>query len=110
MAAPATDRAASLQRRLAAFVLERFPFARAVVDGAVGAALGASDGDESDIERLREPLRRELSARLRADDIDDLPDPTPRTTPRDRFERARQELLDACDGFLRREAIASSLT
>src|SRR6185503_5399567 len=40
----------------------------------------------------------------------DLPETTPGTSARTRLEQASTELLDACDGFLRREAIRASLT
>ncbi|MBI3491922.1 MAG: hypothetical protein HY047_09095, partial [Acidobacteria bacterium] len=39
-----------------------------------------------------------------------LPDTTPRTSAAMRIEQAHAELLDACDGFLRRAAISASLT
>ena len=40
----------------------------------------------------------------------DLPDTTPGTSAQTRLEQASAELLDACDGFLRRSAIEASLT
>jgi 2-oxoisovalerate dehydrogenase E1 component len=84
--------------RLAAFVVERFPFATASVQKAIDAA---------GVERAK--LRRELARRIDVDVID-VPEPTPGVTPQARMSAAREELLDAIDGFLQREAIAASLT
>ena len=95
-AAPATGLAA----RLCAFVLERFPFALPLVRQAVERA------DVND----RERFRRELDRLLRLVDITDVADPTPGVTGKQRLDAARTELIDACDGFLAREAIAMSLT
>ena len=68
--------------------------------------------DHAAIEALRTPLRRELARRLyEALRAPEGTDPTtPGTTAVKRMEQARAELLEACDGFLRREAIAASLT
>jgi 2-oxoisovalerate dehydrogenase E1 component len=97
-----TPRAAAAKdvgARLAAFVLERFPFA-------VPLALQAFDASGGE----RRAFRRELDRRVSALPIDGLPPPTPGTAAADRLETARVELGDACDGFLAREAIAASLT
>ena len=61
--------------------------------------------------RLRPVLRREL-ARILHDrrTPSGLPETTPRTDVPTRLEEAFDELLDACDGFLRRAAIEASLT
>jgi 2-oxoisovalerate dehydrogenase E1 component len=98
--------------RLAAFVLERFPFALGPVREALEAC-GANripERDASRIESLRIVFRHELSRTLEPVDLGDLPDPTPGTSAPLRLEDARRELVDACDGFLAREAIAASLT
>ena len=92
----------ALAARLCAFVLERFPFALDVVRGALASLAGASD--------LREALPGELRQRLARVDVDDLPDTTPRVAAADRLRQAADALVDACDGFLAREAIAASLT
>ncbi len=97
--------------RLAAFVVERYPFALPHVQGALE-AVGASrirERDAAAIDGLRPHFRQELSRRVAFDDMD-LPEPTPAITASMRLASAREELLDACDGFLRREAIAASLT
>jgi 2-oxoisovalerate dehydrogenase E1 component len=56
-------------------------------------------------------FRQELLRRIRARDIPaGLPDPTPRATAAKRLEQAFDELVESCDGFLRRAAIQASLT
>jgi 2-oxoisovalerate dehydrogenase E1 component len=85
-----------LTARLAAFVLERFPFASA----AVQRALAASPRD----------LRAEIRRQLRDIDVADLPETTPGVGAEERWNAASTELLDAVDGFMAREAIAASLT
>jgi 2-oxoisovalerate dehydrogenase E1 component len=102
---------AGVSGRLAAFVLERHPFAlRAVQDAleAIGAS-GVRERDAAGLDSLRPRLTQELARRLSVD-VADLPDPTPAVSAATRFASARTELIDACDGFLRREAIAASLT
>ena len=64
------------------------------------------------IEALRAPFRRELARRLyhaltAPDGIDET---TPGVSAVKRLEQARAEIVDACDGFLAREAIRASLT
>jgi 2-oxoisovalerate dehydrogenase E1 component len=85
--------------RLAAFVLERFPFAVALVRQAFEAA----GGD-------RKAFRRELERRVAAIPVAGLPDTTPGVTAAARIDAANQELADACEAFLQREDIAASLT
>src|SRR5258706_2903907 len=92
---PASTATASAAR-LAAFVVERFPFAIA----AIQRALDASPRD----------LRPEIQRQLRDIDVADLPETTPGVAAEDRWNAAVTELLDAVDGFLAREAIAASLT
>jgi 2-oxoisovalerate dehydrogenase E1 component len=84
--------------RLCAFVLERFPFALPLVRGALHA------GGERNV------FRRELEKALAGLQADDLPEPIPGTRAAGRLDRARHDLLEACDGFLERESIAESLT
>ncbi len=92
-------RASAIGARLSAFVLERFPFAVALVQQAFEAA----GGD-------RPAFRRELDRRVAALAVSGLPDTTPGVTAAARIDAARAELADACDGFLEREAISASLT
>jgi 2-oxoisovalerate dehydrogenase E1 component len=97
---PATTARTEVAARLCAFVLERFPFALPVVRQ----ALQRADVGE------RERFRRELVRALRLLDVADLPEPTPGVAPEQRRDAARVELIEACDGFLARDAIAASLT
>ncbi|MCC7242631.1 MAG: hypothetical protein IT180_11950, partial [Acidobacteria bacterium] len=108
------SRLSGLTSRLAAFITERHPLAvHGVLD--VFETVGGpklKPRDHAGIEALRVPFRRELARqlydRLRAPEGTDHT--TPGTTAIKRMEQARAELTDACDGFLRREAIAASLT
>ncbi len=100
---------AGVAARFGAFVAERYPFALSLALEAFDRAGGAEAGrDEKSIEALRARLRDALAARP------DLSPPAAETTPgvaaADRLRAARAELAEACDGFLRREAIAASLT
>src|SRR5688572_11965461 len=92
--------AAGVGTRLCAFVLERFPFALPLVRPLV------ASGEPLDRASFDKALRRALS------EIDprELPDTTPHVTATARLEQATSALLDACDGFIAREAIAASLT
>ena len=103
-----------LASRLSAFATERHPLAvHLALD--VFEAIGGQKikpRDHAAIDGLRTPFRRELARRLY--DALKAPEGTDSTTPGTsavkRMEQARAELIDACDGFLRREAIAASLT
>ncbi len=93
---------ADLTARLCAFVLERFPFAIELVREALGTISGSGD--------LRATVAAELTRALARLEVGDLPEPTPRVSAAQRLAQAREALVDACDGFLAREAIAASLT
>jgi TPP-dependent pyruvate/acetoin dehydrogenase alpha subunit len=103
-----------LASRLAAFITERHPFAVALVLDVFDAVGGGKlkPRDHAAIDGLRTPFKRELARRLydtlKAPEGTDAP--TPGTSAVKRMEQARAELADAIDGFLRREAIAASLT
>lgn len=88
----------TLLTRFGAFVAEKYPFA-------VSAALRAFEEANGDAGALRTALETALRT-----DVTHLPDTTPRTTAATRMQQAVEEVLDACDGFLQREAIAASLT
>src|SRR6185436_10137529 len=102
-AAAATGAAA----RLAAFVVERFPFAVTAVQRAIEKSAGGGRAF-SDPAHRRE-LQTEIKRQLRID-VADLPETTPGVTAEERWDAAVAELLDAVDGFIAREAIAASLT
>jgi 2-oxoisovalerate dehydrogenase E1 component len=82
--------------RFAAFVAERHPFA-------LQPALRAFEqGDFSSA------LRRELESAL--GDASELPDTTPRVSARERLRLAIDEVVQSCEGFLRHEELAASIT
>ena len=113
MAKPAElEKLTGLASHFGAFIAERHPFALAdALDAFEKAAAGRELRDEKAIEAARPALRHELKKRLQARALPaGLPDTTPRTTAAARMEQAHAELLDAADGFLRRAAIAASLT
>ena len=62
------------------------------------------------IDALRAPLRESLRRRLVRPAVPGLAETTPGVEAGQRLARAAAELLEVCDGFLRREAIAASLT
>ncbi|HJW95532.1 MAG TPA: thiamine pyrophosphate-dependent enzyme [Thermoanaerobaculia bacterium] len=109
----------SLRARFAAFVAERHPFALCPACSALEQAIDGRELDERDgfvLDALREPLRRLLEQCLSEALVPNLPidDPIPDTTPgtaiNQRLNQAVLEVIDSCDGFLRREAIEASLT
>src|SRR5437899_3214539 len=108
----ALDKLTGLASWLGAFVAERFPFALAETLEAYDAvARGRDPQGERAIDALRAPFRRALSARVSASPLPEgLPHTTPGTSAATRRQQAGDELVDACDGFLRRTAIEASLT
>ena len=101
-----TDTAA----RLTAFVLERFPFALTIVRGVLDSLETTSPAGAEHSERLRAAFNARLAKALVDLDASDIPETTPGVSATRRLELAVREMLDACDGFLAREAIAASLT
>ena len=102
---------AALLARFAAFIVERHPFA---VKPAL-AALGRIVEMPGDIDALREPLRRTLEGGLAdalspATPVSDVPETTPGIDVNERLHEAVEEVLESCDAFLRREALAASIT
>lgn len=121
MSAPLpTATRAVLTNRYVAFIAESYSFALPVCAAAFDALLsrrGDPGHDSGAIESLRDPFRQilqrvladYLNAHLAEEDGASL-DTTPRTTIADRLEAARNEIAEASDGFLRREALRTSLT
>ncbi len=113
-AAADPNKLTGLASRLSAFITERHPLAVALVLDVFDAVGGGrlKPRDHAALDALRTSFRRELARRLyealRAPEGTDHT--TPGTTAIKRMEQARAELVDSCDGFLRREAIAASLT
>ena len=107
------DRLTGLASRFGAFVAERHPLALVdALEAFDAVARGPVPTGELGIEVLRPVFRQELGRRLqvRTAPVGGLPDTTPRTTAETRLAWAYAEVLDACDGFLRRAAIVASLT
>jgi len=107
------SRATTLAARFAAFITERHPFAVRTVGESFHRLLeeyGDPGRDSAAIDRLRELLGRSLRETLSATDFSRVPDPTPRVSAQTRFAQATAEVIESCDGFLRRESISASLT
>ncbi|MDO8678790.1 MAG: thiamine pyrophosphate-dependent enzyme [Acidobacteriota bacterium] len=108
------SRLSGLASRFGAFVAERYPFALGVAleafeKSGVG-AIKARDAVKLDLARV--PFRRALASVLYAQVTapEGIAETTPGTSAVKRLEQARAELVEACDGFLRRAAIEASLT
>ena len=102
-------------QQLAAFVAERFPLAvdrtLETLREALETADRAEPGSRAEaIDSLRGPALRKLRDAFALQCPDGTPHTTPRVTAAERMERAAEDIVDAVDGFLRREAIAASLT
>ena len=113
MAKPAElEKLTGIVSRFGAFVAERHPFALADALDALDAASGGRDQqDEATIDALRPAFHRELTRRLQLRAVPQgLGDTTPRTSAEMRIGQAYAQLLDDCDGFLRRAALEASLT
>src|SRR3954465_6222579 len=99
----------SIAARFGAFVLERYPFAAAAAASALESlgpdALSGGAAIESARKKLPQALRRVLAA-----PPPELPETTPAVAASARWSGAVDDLIEACDGFLRRAAIALSLT
>ena len=98
-------------QQLRAFVLERHPFALPIVQRVLD-ELPAFDSDAGPavIEEMALQFRRALGDELSSVSASDIPETTPGVTAEARLKASRQELLDDCDGFFARAAIAASLT
>src|SRR5215472_14681557 len=113
MATPAElTRLTALASRFGAFVAEQYPFALADAIAAFeSAGRGRDPRSEQEIDALRPAVKRELEKLLNARPTPGgLADTTPRTSAKQRIALARTQLVQACDGFLRRAAIEASLT
>ncbi len=102
---------AGLAGRFAAFVAERHPFALEPALAAFDRVCPSDPGrDAAAIDALRAPLALELGRFLDSLLPRGIPETTPGVTAEERLRIAREEIVAACVGFLRREAIAASLT
>jgi 2-oxoisovalerate dehydrogenase E1 component len=106
------EKLTGLASRFGTFVAERHPFALAdALDAFEVASGGREPNDDAAIDAMRPPFQRELNRRLKLRAVPQgLGDTTPRTTAEDRIGQAHAQLLDDCDGFLRRAALEASLT
>jgi 2-oxoisovalerate dehydrogenase E1 component len=112
----------TLLARFSAFITERHPFALKPAIAALDMTIGSREFDDRDalaVEALREPFRRLLVQTLSdflAPDaaasakLGEVPETTPGVTVGERLRQAVVDVLESCDGFIRREAIAASLT
>src|SRR6476660_7553834 len=101
--------AISVRDRLAAFVTERFPFAIDLVSTVVARLPPPPDKAEA-LDAWRQTVTSALSAALsRPDALPDI-ETTPGVTAEKRWLQGVQELVEACDGFLHREAIAAGFS
>jgi 2-oxoisovalerate dehydrogenase E1 component len=107
-------RGATLAARFGAFVAEQHPtlvrLALEVFDAVGGAKLKLRD--RAGLDALRPAYRRELASRLyhAVTGHEGLDETTPGVSAIRRLEQARAQVLEACDGWLHREALAASLT
>ncbi len=92
------------------FVTERFPFAAAAASDAFEAAGGPRARGEAAIEAVRGALADQLRTRVSRGKETAAGDTTPGVTAGARMAAAVDELVDACDGFVRRAALRASLT
>ena len=114
----AMARSAELQKltgiasRFGAFVAERHPLALAdALDAFDAVSREGVPVNERGLDALRPAFRRELARRLAARPTPPgLPEPTPRVSADERLQQAHREVLESCDGFLRRAALQASLT
>ena len=95
--------------RFGAFVLERYPFAAAAAVAAFESIAPEDLGSSAALSRLRGTLPQVLRRALPSPPPD-LPETTPAVGAAKRWDGAVEELIEACDGFLRRAEIAVSLT
>ena len=108
------EKLSGLASRFGAFVAERYPFAlRLALDAFEQSGVGAIKArDAVKLDGARPAFRR-LLARMLYDSVsapEGIGETSPGTSAIKRLEQARADLVDACDGFLRRAAIEASLT
>jgi 2-oxoisovalerate dehydrogenase E1 component len=99
-----------LRDRFLAFVAEQVPFALDVAGQAFDRAAKKSADSPDAIDALRVPLKRALTAVVEWPKLAARTESTPGVSVTERLRQGVDALVEACDGFLRREAIAASLT
>ena len=106
---PSVQTRPSLAARFGAFVLERFPFGHKTATEAFNAVGADGLSHPEAIDGARARLGKELRRRLAAP-VEGLTETTPRVTADARWTAAVDEIVDACDGFLRRASLEASLS
>jgi len=109
---PKTVAAAGLLARFTAFAVEQFPSSFETLRSAFESVLRAAGAPESAeaLEALRGPLAEALGRALPSRPPRDTPETTPGVDASRRLASAAARAVEACDGFLAREAIAASLS
>jgi 2-oxoisovalerate dehydrogenase E1 component len=104
----------ALASRFAAFVAERHPEsldrARKAFASVLAKTKRSNAAPSLALEAMRKPLRAALRKALALTAPQGTPDTTPGVGASERLRQAEATIVDACDGFLRREAIRASLT
>ena len=99
-----------LVARFAAFVAEQHPESAERAVKAFASVLRARRKTGDDVSALRKPLRAALAKAIAFTAPRGVSETTPGVSPKERLRHAQAAILDACDGFLTREAIRASLT
>ena len=104
----------ALASRFAAFVAERHPESLDRAAKALASVLAKTKPSKSADSAAFDAMRKPLAAALRKSLALSVPRGTPDTTPgvsaKERLRQAQDAIVEACDGFLRREAIRASIT
>jgi len=108
---PRSAAAGSLAARFTAFAIEQFPEGFEVLRSAFESVARSARGDRpEDLEALRAPLASALRRLLPARAPRSTPESSPGVDASHRLAAAIERVVDACDGFLAREALAASLS
>ncbi|HUF47791.1 MAG TPA: thiamine pyrophosphate-dependent enzyme, partial [Vicinamibacterales bacterium] len=99
----------TLRDRFLAFVAEQHPFAWPLAARAFDRAARRPATTAEAIDALRGPVGQDLSAAFAGANLDERLETTPGVTVGTRLGQAARALVDACDGFLAREALAAGL-
>jgi 2-oxoisovalerate dehydrogenase E1 component len=114
MSGPSAPTTIDLARRFGGFVAERYPFALEPALAAFESAshLSGKGASHLSLGVLRPHLRSELHKALshKKFPVSELAETTPGVEAADRLAVALDDLIEACDGFLRRAEIRTSLT
>ena len=99
------------RERFLAFVAEQHPYALGLVTTAFDRVTARTPVDDAGgPEALRAPLTKAIATSSKWPKLDAGIESTPGVAVEVRLQQASDALVAACDGFLRREAIAASLT